>query len=154
MTFTPGGFVDFNRQPHVFAHWGWGEALLRLHRQYRAVPEWKLNAETLRGLQKLSVNREYCLKELEAHPELLAEPIQTILRREGTDDPYALLKEVTRGHRVTLADLHRLIDGLDIAPQVKVELKALRVSEYTGDAERICDAVITRAEQELGEKVG
>ena len=110
--------------------------------------------ETLRGLQKLSVNREYCLKELEAHPELLAEPIQTILRREGTDDPYALLKEVTRGHRVTLADLHRLIDGLDIAPQVKAELKALRVSEYTGDAERICDAVITRAEQELGEEVG
>jgi len=47
-----------------------------------------------------------------------------------------------------------LIDGLDIAPQVKAELRALRVSEYTGDAERICDAVITRAEQELGEEVG
>ncbi len=55
MTFAPGGFVDFNRQPHVFAHWGWGEALWRLHYQYRAVPEWKLNAETLRGLRLLII---------------------------------------------------------------------------------------------------
>ena len=107
--------------------------------------------ETQRGLRKLTVNEGYCLRELEEHPELLAEPIQTILRREGAEDPYSLLKEVTRGQRVTLQDLHGLIDRLDIRPEVKAELKALRVTDYTGDAVRICDAVITRAEQELGE---
>ncbi len=106
--------------------------------------------ETLRGLKKLAVNEPYCLHELEAHPELLAEPIQTILRREGVDDPYALLKEVTRGQHITLKDLHGLIDQLDIRPEVKTELKNLRVSEYIGDAVRICDAVITRAEKEIG----
>ena len=106
--------------------------------------------ETLRGLKKLAVNKPYCLHELEAHPELLAEPIQTILRREGVDDPYALLKEVTRGQHITLKDLHGLIEQLDIRPEVKTELKNLRVSEYIGDAVRICDAVITRAEKEIG----
>jgi hypothetical protein len=45
---TPNGFID---QPHSFAHWGWGTALVWLHYQYRAVPEWKLSSETLAPLR-------------------------------------------------------------------------------------------------------
>jgi len=55
MTFTPGGIVDFNNQPHVFAHWGWGAALTWLHIQYRAIPEWKLTPGTLRQLKLLII---------------------------------------------------------------------------------------------------
>ncbi len=55
MTITPGGTVDFNDQPHMFAHWGWGTALAWLHIQYRAVPEWKLTPGVLRGLKLLII---------------------------------------------------------------------------------------------------
>ena len=51
----PGGFQDFNNQPHIFAFWGWGTALSWLHCQYRAVPEWKLTPETLAGLRVLII---------------------------------------------------------------------------------------------------
>ncbi len=105
--------------------------------------------ETQRGLTKLDVNEAYCRRELENHPELLAEPIQTVLRKEGLEDPYGLLKEATRGQHITLAELHGLIDGLDIAPEVKQQLKDLKVAEYLGDAPRICDAVIRKAESAL-----
>ena len=52
---TPGGTLDFNNQPHIFAHWGWGTALCHLHQQYRAVPEWKLNRDVLNGLRLLII---------------------------------------------------------------------------------------------------
>jgi hypothetical protein len=51
----PGGAPDFNDQPHIFAYWGWGTALSRLHYTYRAVPEWKLSPEALSGLRVLIV---------------------------------------------------------------------------------------------------
>jgi hypothetical protein len=50
---TPRGYAAFNAQPHQFSFWGWGSALTELHMQYRAVPEWKLTAETLAGLKLL-----------------------------------------------------------------------------------------------------
>ncbi len=107
--------------------------------------------ETQRGLNKLAVNEAYCRQELQKHPELLAEPIQTVLRREGVDDPYSLLKKATRGQKITLKELHELIDSLNIEPQVKRYLKKLRVETYLGDAQRICDAVIRKAERVLGD---
>lgn len=55
MQYTPGGVLDHNNQPHMFAHWGWGTALSWLHYPYRAVPEWKLNPETLAGLRLLVI---------------------------------------------------------------------------------------------------
>ena len=51
----PGGFRNHADQTHSFAFWGWGTALGQLHVQWRAVPEWKLNADTLRGLCTLIV---------------------------------------------------------------------------------------------------
>ena len=55
MQYTPGGVLNHNNQPHMFAHWGWGTALSWLHHQYRAVPEWKLSLETLKGLRLLVI---------------------------------------------------------------------------------------------------
>jgi len=52
---APGGFVDLERQPHQFGHWGWGTALTELHHQYIAVPEWKLTPQTLSRLRILIV---------------------------------------------------------------------------------------------------
>jgi hypothetical protein len=52
---APGGFVDFNRRPHQFGYYGWATALHDLHEPYVPVPEWKLNAETLSGLDLLIV---------------------------------------------------------------------------------------------------
>ena len=59
------------------------------------------------------------LEDLQAHPEVLAEAIQTILRREGVDVPYEKLKELTRGRQVTLDDFARFIDSLSVDEKVK-----------------------------------
>lgn len=105
--------------------------------------------ETIKGLKKLDINEAYCLQELEAHPELLAEPIQTILRKEGIDDPYNLLKEITRGKRVSLAELQSFVEKLDVSNEAKELLKNLTVSGYVGYAPRICRMVIEETKKEF-----
>ena len=94
-------------------------------------------AALVRGFGKVSVNTAAMLEALAAHPEVLAEAIQTALRREGVAVPYEKLKELTRGKKVTVEDFARFIDGLDIAAEVKMRLKALRPETYVGLAERI-----------------
>ena len=98
--------------------------------------------ETLKGMKRLVVNEGYCRKELENYPELLAEPIQTILRREGFDDPYNLMKELTRGKKIGRGELEAFIDGLEVSDGVKKELKSLTVSGYIGKAPQICEMVL------------
>ncbi len=72
------------------------------------------------------------LAALQTHPEVLAEAIQTVLRREGVDVPYEQLKSLTRGRQVTLDDFATFIGGLDIGADVKKRLKALRPENYIG----------------------
>ncbi|OGG60468.1 adenylosuccinate lyase [Candidatus Kaiserbacteria bacterium RIFCSPHIGHO2_02_FULL_49_16] len=91
----------------------------------------------LRGLGKISVNESAMLEDLQAHPEVIAEAIQTVLRREGVDIPYEKLKELTRGREVTLADFARFIDGLSVSEKVKNHLKSLRPENYIGLAKKI-----------------
>ena len=91
----------------------------------------------LRGLGKISVNESAMLEDLQAHPEVLAEAIQTVLRLEGVDVPYEKLKELTRGRQVTLADFAKFIDGMSVSEKVKKQLKSLRPENYTGLAEKI-----------------
>ncbi len=105
--------------------------------------------ETVKGLKKLDINAGYCQSELEAHPELLAEPIQTILRKEGVDDPYNLLKEITRGKRVSLEELQKFVDKLKVSAETKERLKNLTVPGYVGDAPRICRMVVQQTKKEL-----
>ena len=109
--------------------------------------------ETIIGAQKLVLNKERCLQELDDSPELLAEPIQTILRVEGFDDPYSLLKNFTRGKKIEDEDILNLIIGLDVSDDVKGRLRALEVKKYIGYAENICQLVLEDARSELNKEV-
>ncbi len=91
----------------------------------------------LKGLSTIDVNKNKIREELNRHPEILAEAIQTILRREGVKMPYEQLKELTRGKQITLADLHKFIDELDVSDKVKKELKRIRSENYTGLASKL-----------------
>jgi adenylosuccinate lyase len=91
----------------------------------------------VKGLGKVSVNETVMLEALRAHPEVLAEAIQTALRREGAEVPYERLKELTRGRHITLEDLARFIDSLDVPVSLKKRLKALKPETYVGLAEKL-----------------
>ena len=84
------------------------------------------------GLGKLEINREALHDDLDNAWEVLAEPIQTVMRRYGVPDAYEKLKEATRGKQVSAADLHRLIDTLAIPGEARTQLLALVPSSYTG----------------------
>lgn len=86
----------------------------------------------MRGFGKISVNEPALRDALEAHPEVLAEAIQTVLRVANVEMPYEKLKALTRGKQVMLEDLAAFIDGLDISPEVKARLRKLRPETYTG----------------------
>jgi adenylosuccinate lyase len=88
----------------------------------------------LKGLRKVSVDQALLLEELRAHPEVLAEAVQTILRRAGYPEPYEALKKLSRGRAMTLADLGAFVDQLEIADEVKAELRQLSPEGYTGRA--------------------
>lgn len=88
---------------------------------------------TLKGLDKLLLNREAIDADLDAHWAVLAEAIQTVLRREGFDRPYELLKQLTRtNHEITTESLAAFIDSLDLRDDVKASLRALTPATYTG----------------------
>ena len=71
---------------------------------------------------------------------MLAEPIQTVMRRYNVANAYDLLKGATRGREITLEDLHSVIDNCDELPDgVKSKLKEMKPSHYTGLAEKLVD---------------
>jgi adenylosuccinate lyase len=88
----------------------------------------------LEGLSKITIHEMRIVEELEKHPEVIAEAIQTILRREGMSMPYEELKAITRGREVTLVDLHTFIDSLKVSDGLKSELKRLTPKNYIGIA--------------------
>jgi adenylosuccinate lyase len=71
------------------------------------------------------------------HSEVIAEAIQTILRRENYPIPYEALKELTRGKKVTMEDFSIFIDNLKILPKIKSELKKITPLSYIGLASKI-----------------
>ena len=87
----------------------------------------------MQGLDKLLLNEAAIARDLDAQWAVVAEGIQTILRREGYPEPYELLKALTRGkEKVGKADIADFIDALDIAESVKLRLRALSPSNYLG----------------------
>ncbi len=86
------------------------------------------------GLGKLELNEEALAEDLDASWEVLAEPIQTVMRRFGVQGAYEQLKEVTRGKTVTAEALHGLIRSLDIPEEEKVRLLAMTPASYIGKA--------------------
>ncbi|GAC10212.1 adenylosuccinate lyase [Paraglaciecola chathamensis] len=89
---------------------------------------------TLKGISKLQVNEQSLLNELDNNWELLAEPIQTVMRRYGIEKPYEKLKELTRGKKVNQQIMAEFIDGLELPDEAKVQLKKLTPSNYIGQA--------------------
>jgi adenylosuccinate lyase len=88
---------------------------------------------TLKGLSKLLLNEEKINADLEKNWTVVAEAIQTILRREGFPNPYEALKELTRTNEViNQASIHSFIDQLEIDSKIKAELKTITPFNYTG----------------------
>ncbi|MBF0817126.1 adenylosuccinate lyase [Microbacterium paludicola] len=96
-----------------------------------------------RGLGEISLSRDVLLADLDQNWEVLGEAIQTVVRAEVTagrstiKDPYALLKDLTRGRRVGAADLAEFVQGLEIGDEAKQRLLALTPATYTGLAEQL-----------------
>jgi adenylosuccinate lyase len=87
----------------------------------------------LKGVDKLILNRSALEADLEANWAVVAEAIQTILRREAYPNPYETLKELTRGNEhISAASIAAFIDTLDVSEEVKKELRAITPHNYTG----------------------
>ena len=89
-----------------------------------------------RGIGKIEADEDKLRADLDANWEVLAEPIQTVMRRYGIDQPYEKLKELTRGNRVDREGMQRFVNGLDLPQEAKDQLLALTPWDYVGNAER------------------
>ena len=95
--------------------------------------------KTRDGLEKLDPAVDAMRADLEAHPEVLAEAVQTVLRREGHADAYERVKALTRDRAVTLESLRAAIGELDVDPSVVDELQSLEPADYVGLAAELVD---------------
>ena len=96
---------------------------------------------TLKGIGKLQLNAEAIDADLNANWEVLAEPIQTVMRRYGIEKPYEKLKELTRGQRLTPDDMRAFIDNLELPAPAKADLLALTPRAYIGYAEALAKKI-------------
>ena len=89
---------------------------------------------TLKGIGKLEINKDAIAADLDRAWEVLAEPIQTVMRRYGIEEPYEKLKALTRGKAITEQSIREFIQGLAIPEHAKSQLLALRPANYIGNA--------------------
>jgi adenylosuccinate lyase len=89
----------------------------------------------LKGIGKLEVNAQRLNEDLDNNWEVLAEPIQTVMRRYGIEKPYEKLKELTRGQSINQATMQEFIKTLDIPEDAKQRLLKLTPHTYVGNAE-------------------
>ncbi|BCB07175.1 adenylosuccinate lyase [Vreelandella venusta] len=99
---------------------------------------------SLKGISKLEANPERLAEDLDNSWEVLAEPIQTVMRRYGIEKPYEKLKELTRGKRIDQVGFAAFIDTLELPESVKNELKALSPASYIGNAKAQAEALNQR----------
>lgn len=97
------------------------------------------NKNILNGLSRLTINKTKLDEELNNNPEVLAEAIQTILRKCGHTDAYEQLKTLTRGEKMTLESIRKFVSGLDIPKTEKQKLLKLTPQTYTGLASKLVD---------------
>jgi adenylosuccinate lyase len=86
----------------------------------------------LRGLGKLEADAERMHADLDANWELLAEPVQTVMRRHGVENPYEKLKELTRGKRVSRAEMRAFVESLGLPEAATAQLMSMAPWTYTG----------------------
>ena len=96
---------------------------------------------SLKGISKLQINVDAIEADLNANWEVLAEPIQTVMRRYGIEKPYEKLKELTRGQRITPEQMQAFIEKLEIPDDAKTALLALTPRTYIGYAEQLAKTV-------------
>lgn len=95
----------------------------------------------LRGISKLEVNPAALARDLDDAWEVLAEPIQTVMRRYGIDKPYERLKALTRGRFIDKQTLHAFIESLELPAEEKTRLLALTPASYIGEGENLANDV-------------
>ena len=95
----------------------------------------------LRGLNKLETNPERLAADLDATWEVLAEPVQTVMRRYAIENPYEQLKELTRGKGISKEALREFVEGLAIPQEAKDVLLAMTPANYIGIAARLAKAI-------------
>ncbi|MDP4008029.1 MAG: adenylosuccinate lyase [Candidatus Peregrinibacteria bacterium] len=99
---------------------------------------------TIKGLGKLEINKGALARDLDSHWEVLAEPIQTVMRRYGIEKPYEKLKEFTRGKKVDQKSFEKFIDGLkDLPASERTRLKKMSPMNYIGEAVQLVDMYIS-----------
>ena len=96
-------------------------------------------AATRKGISKLEVNEQHLRDELDQNWEVLAEPVQTVMRRYGIEKPYEKLKELTRGKRVNEQAMREFIEKLEIPAEEKARLQQLRPENYIGAAVQLVE---------------
>jgi len=96
---------------------------------------------TLKGISKLEVNPARLAEDLDNSWEVLAEPIQTVMRRYGIPEPYEKLKALTRGQAITRDTLHAFITTLELPNETKTQLLALTPANYVGLAQKLTETL-------------
>ncbi len=104
---------------------------------------------TLKGLNKVSANKERLRQELDQHPEVLSEAIQTVLRKEGVRDSYEKLKELTRGENMDIKKIQDFVNNLDVSYRTRKQLLELKPENYIGKALELTEIAIRRCEKFL-----
>jgi len=92
---------------------------------------------TIKGLSKLKLNEQNLAKDLENAWEVLAEPIQTVMRKAGIEKPYEKLKELTRGQKIDRETIRDFVEGLELADEDKQRLLEMTPASYVGMAAKI-----------------
>ena len=95
---------------------------------------------TRKGLSRLEVNKTAILEDLSVSWEVLAEPVQTVMRKYNLSEPYERLKEVTRGRQLTESVYRSILEELDLPKKALSELKSLRPENYLGLAIELSEA--------------
>ncbi|MDA3902064.1 MAG: adenylosuccinate lyase [Desulfuromusa sp.] len=94
---------------------------------------------TLKGLSKLKLNEKNLQEDLDHAWEVMAEPIQTVMRKAGIEKPYEKLKELTRGQKINRETIRDFVEGLDLKPADKQRLLEMTPASYIGMANKIVD---------------
>lgn len=91
-------------------------------------------ASTLKGIGKLEINQKRIAEDLDNSWEVLAEPIQTIMRRYAVEEPYEKLKALTRGQKITADVIREFVETLDVPEEAKQAMRELTPANYIGNA--------------------
>lgn len=94
---------------------------------------------TIKGLGKLKLNEQNLVDDLDKAWEVMAEPIQTVMRKAGIEKPYEKLKELTRGQKIDRETIRHFVEGLELPPSEKERLLAMTPASYVGMAPQIVD---------------